>query len=122
MGGFWRLSRELAPSQADWFELARFRAAASRRLPGHDLASRLALLSFPCRNIESHASRILSITRSVANFNNTHSTSRYNSNHRCLSIGFFPSQEIVPNSCKVTNIRSIAKFIRENKTKDLGQV
>lgn len=116
MGGFWRLSRELAPSQADWFELARFRAAASRRLPGHDLASRLALLSFPCRNIESHASRI--VTRSVANFNNTHST--------ILSIviyliGFFPSQEIVPNNRKVTNIRSIVKFIRENKTKDFGQ-
>lgn len=64
MGGFWRLSRELAPSQADWFELARFRAAASRRLPGHDLASRLALLPFPCRNIESHASRI--VTRGVS--------------------------------------------------------
>lgn len=32
-------SRELAPSQADWLELASFLAAASRRLPGHDLAS-----------------------------------------------------------------------------------
>lgn len=39
-------SRELAPSQADWLELASFLAAASRRLPGHDLASARLLRSF----------------------------------------------------------------------------
>lgn len=40
-------SRELAPSQADWLELASFLAAASRRLPGHDLVStRLLVLAW----------------------------------------------------------------------------
>lgn len=39
-------SRELAPSQADWLELASFLAAASRRLPGHDLASTPGSLPF----------------------------------------------------------------------------
>lgn len=42
-------SRELAPSQTDWLELASFLAAASRRLPGHDLAStRLFVCSVRC--------------------------------------------------------------------------
>lgn len=39
-------SREFAPSQTGWLELASFRAAASRRLPVYDLASRRAYAPF----------------------------------------------------------------------------
>jgi len=50
-------SRELAPSQADWLELASFLAAASRRLPGHDLASTRLLLVRSIRSCARELSR-----------------------------------------------------------------
>jgi len=50
-------SSELAPSQADWLELASFLAAASRRLPGHDLASTRLLLVRSIRSCARELSR-----------------------------------------------------------------
>lgn len=65
-GGFSRPSRELAPRQADWFEVVSFTAAASRRLPGHDLVSLPAPSSQPSSNATTLRSKSDLPTRIVS--------------------------------------------------------
>lgn len=93
MGGFWRLSRELAPSQADWFELASLRAFEQQPVAGcRATTSHLVWLVLPLisRRREPrffYSSRILS--SSVSSYNLNHTSSNVDAVRPIVAYRFF---------------------------------